>query len=54
MDVVRWKTECPRCKGRSVVSLNPIDNPPDVKCGECLFNDQEIVDLICAREEDKR
>lgn len=53
-DVVIWKTKCPRCGGTSKVNLNPVDNPPVVKCGECLFNDQEIVDLICTQVEDER
>lgn len=46
-----FNTRCPRCDARSKVGL---DNPknPKVKCGGCLVDDTEIVDLICTPVEE--
>jgi hypothetical protein len=38
----RFELVCPRCGNSSELNAE-IPAPPDVKCGECLFNDVEIV-----------
>lgn len=51
---VFWKTLCPRCHRESAVGLHHDDTSPEMKCGECLFADQEIVDLVCTKLEDEQ
>jgi hypothetical protein len=43
----RFTTYCPRCgKTDEVVATGPETfGPPVLKCGDCLFNDTEVVGL---------
>jgi len=48
-----FKTECPRCGNKSEVG-NDRPQTPTVKCGNCLMDRIEFVDLICTPVEDRR
>jgi hypothetical protein len=41
-----FRTECPRCGKIDEISCEGHANPPALKCGDCLFNDVEIVKLM--------
>ena len=40
-----FKTECPRCGKIDETCCEGHTDPPEIKCGECLFNDIEVVAL---------
>ena len=40
-----FKTECPRCGKVDEMTCEGHADPPKLKCGDCLWNDTEIVGL---------
>ena len=40
-----FKTECPRCGKVDETTCEGHDKVPELKCGDCLFNDTEVVAL---------
>jgi len=42
-----FELECPRCKRESVSGSSKV--PSRINCGDCLFNDTEIVELTIVR-----
>lgn len=40
-----FTTQCPRCGNRDEICCEGHDAPPLLKCGECLWNDTEVVAL---------
>ena len=40
-----FSTECPRCGKVDELTCEGHADPPGVKCGDCLFNDVEVVAL---------
>ena len=47
----RWIVQCPRCHKRSFV-MAPLTEPPTVNCGDCLFNDIEVVVMDVLRNDE--
>lgn len=43
-----FQLSCPRCKRQSDIACDT-QTAPEVNCGECLFNDVEIVRLTVLR-----
>jgi hypothetical protein len=40
-----FKTECPRCGKTDEICCEGHAEPPELKCGDCLMNDVEVVTL---------
>jgi hypothetical protein len=41
----RFNTECPRCGKTDEMVCEGHNKVPELKCGDCLFNDVEVVTL---------
>ena len=44
-----FELKCPRCKRDSEITFTKHEPLPVVNCGECLFNDVEVVELTVVR-----